>query len=537
MKTRKMFIRICVIITCLQFVNSQAFSSIRNLEIVYAEEGKLVKALRDFVNRSKAEGLPVADSITGFLKDVEDARSHVHDVELWMSHPINALYFVSRIATKWGRIISSIECETCLETDSVKDFTSVWTAAKQIPNYWPTLLDTHQIYKSILAFWNFYDLDLIDILNGKIGEKQTYPLTSAQVIEMVKHSKYGNRRYAAVVWLQALHDRRNNTKLDVDENVSEQELDFELATAYAEYMFPEKVVDIMSKYEDSDDRLTQLRYDNLVRQAYQIPIQYRQNAVERPKRNWNEDRIQHKALCKGNVTQTANVHFLKCLYRPTRISYYRVKEEIVHQNPRVSIFHGLISELEIQELRRRADNQLKQSLSAEEKKHWVKFQISQSAWMADSEDRMLNRINHRIKLVTGLNTAHAEQKSLMNQHEILNFGVGGMHLYHYDAMVKNEFFDINRFPEKQRNKVMNDMDKMATWMFHLSSVEEGGATVFPRLGVRVPATKGLALFWYNMDEMGSVDERMIIAECPVLIGSKWTSKKWMSYEENRSSFS
>ncbi|XP_021361639.1 uncharacterized protein LOC110455684, partial [Mizuhopecten yessoensis] len=287
MTTREMLRRFCVVMTLFYCVNSQAFSSVRNLEIIYNEEGKLVEALRDFVTVSLTEGHPISDSITSFLKTVDEARSRVYDVEKWMGNPINALHFVIRVMTDWEQVIASVTCDTCRDTGAAKGLIRVWTAAKNIKNYWPTLIDKQEIYKSILRLWNLYDLQHTDILNGKIGNSQTDPLTSGEVMEMLQQSKLANLHYNRVVWLQSLADRRSNTSLSIDMSVSDQELDFDLAMAYADFMFPSRVIDIMSKYEDSEERIVHLRYMSLMRRAYAIPVMLQKREVTRPTRDWS----------------------------------------------------------------------------------------------------------------------------------------------------------------------------------------------------------------------------------------------------------
>ncbi|XP_069113850.1 prolyl 4-hydroxylase subunit alpha-1-like [Argopecten irradians] len=64
-------------------------------------------------------------------------------------------------------------------------------------------------------------------------------------------------------------------------------------------------------------------------------------------------------------------------------------------------------------------------------------------------------------------------------------------------------------------------------MFYLSSVEAGGATVFPKLNLRVPPVKGSAVFWYNLLPSGELDVRSNHAACPVVLGSKWIMTKWI----------
>ncbi|XP_063417268.1 prolyl 4-hydroxylase subunit alpha-1-like [Mytilus trossulus] len=70
-------------------------------------------------------------------------------------------------------------------------------------------------------------------------------------------------------------------------------------------------------------------------------------------------------------------------------------------------------------------------------------------------------------------------------------------------------------------------DRIATVMFYLSDVMYGGATAFPKVNARVEVKKGSAAFWYNMHPNGDVDNRMWHAGCPVLVGSKWVSNKWI----------
>ena len=51
-------------------------------------------------------------------------------------------------------------------------------------------------------------------------------------------------------------------------------------------------------------------------------------------------------------------------------------------------------------------------------------------------------------------------------------------------------------------------ERLMTFMVYLSSVEEGGNTAFPLLGLTVPPSQGAALFWHTVTSSGYQDQRM-----------------------------
>ncbi|WP_174293358.1 prolyl hydroxylase family protein [Sphingomonas bacterium] len=67
-----------------------------------------------------------------------------------------------------------------------------------------------------------------------------------------------------------------------------------------------------------------------------------------------------------------------------------------------------------------------------------------------------------------------------------------------------------------------------TWtaMVYLNDVEEGGATWFPRAGVRVSPQRGLLLAWNNMNFDGSPNEATLHEGMAVVTGVKYIVTKW-----------
>ena len=71
--------------------------------------------------------------------------------------------------------------------------------------------------------------------------------------------------------------------------------------------------------------------------------------------------------------------------------------------------------------------------------------------------------------------------------------------------------------------------RIATFMFYLSDVRLGGATIFPKLGLGVHPEKGSAILWFNLAEDGTCNPMYDHASCPVLLGDKWVGNKWIHY--------
>ena len=73
-------------------------------------------------------------------------------------------------------------------------------------------------------------------------------------------------------------------------------------------------------------------------------------------------------------------------------------------------------------------------------------------------------------------------------------------------------------------------------MVYLTDVEAGGNTCFPLLGISVKPVKGDAIFWLNMKSTGLTHKLTMHAGCPVMLGSKWITNKWISFRDQFKSY-
>lgn len=145
---------------------------------------------------------------------------------------------------------------------------------------------------------------------------------------------------------------------------------------------------------------------------------------------------------------------------------------------------------------------------------------------ADDKHGVLRFIEEKIALLTGLPASHGEPFN------VLRYQLSQHYDAHYDV------FDPESYGPQSSQR-------MATVLFYLTDVEEGGETVFPlegkdglqRLnglnykscdqGLRYKPRQGDALLFWSMHPNGTFDKHALHGGCPVVSGEKWVATKWI----------
>ncbi|KAJ8391763.1 hypothetical protein AAFF_G00085350 [Aldrovandia affinis] len=191
-----------------------------------------------------------------------------------------------------------------------------------------------------------------------------------------------------------------------------------------------------------------------------------------------------------------------------------VRQEDEWDRPYIVRYHDIISHSEIERVKELAKPRLQRATISNPITgvlETAQYRISKSAWLT-YEHPVVATINQRIEDLTGLDMNTAEEL------QVANYGVGGQYEPH---------FDFGRKDEPDAFKELGTGNRIATWLFYMSDVAAGGATVFPDVGAVVWPKKGTAVFWYNLFPSGEGDYSTRHAACPVLVGNKWVSNKWI----------
>nr|XP_016939757.2 prolyl 4-hydroxylase subunit alpha-1 [Drosophila suzukii] len=206
---------------------------------------------------------------------------------------------------------------------------------------------------------------------------------------------------------------------------------------------------------------------------------------------------------------------LYCLYITSYfLRYAPLKMEVLSLDPFMVIYYDVVSERDIVSIINLSKRGLSRAKTygADGALKEDPDRTTKGSWLNDEHE-----VIRKMTQLTQAMTNFALDKS--EDFQVMNYGIGGYYGIHFDFLGYSKK-DKERLP-----------DRMATAIFYLSNVPQGGATVFPSLNVSIFPKKGSALIWYNLDHKGDGDRRTGHSACPTIVGSRWVMTKWISEEE------
>lgn len=229
--------------------------------------------------------------------------------------------------------------------------------------------------------------------------------------------------------------------------------------------------------------------------------------------------LHYERLCRGESNRSqAELDKLTCYYynRHPLLVIKPVKIELASLNPHIYLLHDIIRDDDIEFIKDLAAPRLQRATVTNRNTgnlEFADYRISKSGWLDDEEGEPIMRLNRRLEAITGLSTASLHSEAL----QVVNYGIAG----HYEPHV-----DHAR-SEKSAIFQMGMRNRIATVLIYMSDVEAGGSTVFLDAETVIEPQKGTAAFWYNLLKSGESDGSTRHAGCPVIVGSKWVSNKWI----------
>ncbi|XP_039624914.1 prolyl 4-hydroxylase subunit alpha-1-like isoform X3 [Polypterus senegalus] len=512
-------------------------------DLLYTEKD-LVTSLKDYIKaeESKLEQIKEWASKLDKLSAIA-----VKDPEGFLGHPVNAFKLMKRLNTEWG------ELESLVLKDMSDGFISNLTLQKQ---YFPTDEDQIGAAKALLRLQDTYNLDTKTFSSGDLpGVTHKATLTVDDCYELGKVAYSDADYYHTELWMaQALSQLDDGEESPVDKVTL---LDY---LSYAVYqqgdldralVLTKKLLKLDPDHQRANGNLKYFEYmlakQMKMEQADEGTKKKEEEEVGRTKKGPSVDylpeRKKYEQLCRGEgikLTPRRQKRLFCRYYNNNGNPKYilgPVKQVDEWDKPRIVRYLDVISDEEIETVKELAKPRLRRATISNpitgvlETAHYriskrratvhdpqtgklttAHYRVSKSAWLSAYEHPVVARINQRIEDLTGLEMDTAEEL------QVANYGLGGQYEPH---------FDFGRKDEPDAFKELGTGNRVATWLFYMSDVAAGGATVFPEVGASVWPKKGTAVFWYNLFASGEGDYSTRHAACPVLVGNKWVSNKWI----------
>ena len=248
---------------------------------------------------------------------------------------------------------------------------------------------------------------------------------------------------------------------------------------------------------------------------------------------------EYNSICRGETVRRTNVRPRPniCILTTNNDGYHTLapfKLEIVSSDPVLYMFHDVLTDTEITLMKSQAGSQLvisamqDTSVTSGAGSKVTNERTQSNAWLWDHMETTM----HQLSLKTGRMAKLVAAKNVLDlipgqtvpvieseAWQVGIYGPGGHYLPHYDS------FEIPD-PTSYTDTGLWVGNRIATIMYYLSDVT-GGSTAFPQLGLATRATRGAAVFWFNLKHDGTRDDLSLHGACPTALGIKWVSNKWI----------
>ncbi|CAI4231813.1 unnamed protein product [Auanema sp. JU1783] len=497
----------------LALASADLFTAIADMERMLGHEKDVTSVIDQYIS-SEQERLK---ELKKFAEEYVNRNNHAANVgPEFVTNPINAFLLIKRLTSEWKKV------EEIMKNNRADSFIQNITENRlrgQVK--FPGEEDLSGAAIALLRLQDTYKLDSHELSNGFMnGEKVGHALTAHDSFEIGRAAYNQHDYYHVVMWMQvALNKLENESTKTIDESEVLEYLAFALykqGNVRRALSLTKRLAEISPKHPRAKGNVKWYE-DMLVGKDLEGELPPIVN--KRDDNDGIDERDAYEALCRGEIEpiDPAEEKKLRCYLKRDKpfLKLAPIKVEILRLDPLAVLFKEVISDYEISVVKELASPKLKRATvqnSVTGELETASYRISKSAWLKAVESPVIERINQRIQYMTNLEQSTSEDL------QVANYGLGG----HYDP-----HYDFARKEEKNAFKNLNTGNRIATVLFYMSQPEKGGATVFNHLNTAVFPSMHDALFWYNLKRNGDGDLRTRHAACPVLLGVKWVSNKWI----------
>ncbi|XP_045495201.1 prolyl 4-hydroxylase subunit alpha-1 isoform X1 [Colias croceus] len=511
----------CLVLACITLTTAELFTAISEVEPLLETHKRIIDDLDDYI-RKEEERLNILKRHLNIYK--REHKLAMEDIPNYLGNPINAFTLIKRLTSDLDHIERSIE----IGTDYIKNLTVNHADVK-----YPNLEDLAGAAHALTRLQETYHLEVEELAEGRLnGVIYSTPMSAGDCYELGK-ALYNEKDYTnALAWMTvALRKYKEENQpylfkeVDIMEYIGFSHYllgDVKTALEWTKKMLAldPKHVRASGNVQHYNKFISETEEKLRKRRRGETGEDVEEEEYVKPKEklsDYAKERKVYEKLCRGEMDIPQEIaKTLTCRYLTENHPFLKiapVKMEYMYRNPDIIMFYEVLSDNEIEYIKNLARPRFKRATVHDPKTGELvpaHYRISKSAWLKDEESSLVARVSQRTSMLAGLSVATAEEL------QVVNYGIGGHYEPHYDFARKQE----SAFDKFNGNRI-------ATVLFYMSDVAQGGATVFTELGLSVFPVRGAAAFWLNLHPSGEGDLATRHAACPVLRGSKWVCNKWI----------
>ncbi|KAG5671125.1 hypothetical protein PVAND_001339 [Polypedilum vanderplanki] len=515
---------VIIILTTTSNVGCEVFTALSDMEGLLETESVLINNLEGYISAQEDRLEYLRKKMSEYQREHETAGK---DVSSYLLNPINAYLLTKRLTTDWK------EVEQIMTDDVGYQFTQNVSNFRNILKF-PTDEDLAGAANALIRLQDTYGMKTEDVARGKLhGVQFPIEMSSEDCFEIGRQTYINHDFRHTIQWMNEALKRLENDSIIQRSDVLEYLAfsTFKEGNVHEALDMTNELLELAPNHQRARgnkyyyerelqkyNQKSQLRGDDGSDDVI-IDDSLEFHHISNPNNYDLPERKLYELACRGELRPAENVLAqLNCRYTDNNVPFLKIaplKIEQIYLDPYIVIYHDVMSDSEIETIKSLARPKMRRATVQNHKTgelETAQYRISKSAWLKEEDHDVVKTVVQRIKDMTGLSMETAEEL------QIANYGIGGHYEPHYDFARKEE---TNAFKNHEGG------NRIATVLFYMTDVELGGATVFPALRTALWPKKGAAAFWFNLRRSGQGDYKTRHAACPVIVGNKWVSNKWI----------
>ncbi|CAL1527724.1 unnamed protein product [Lymnaea stagnalis] len=369
--------------------------------------------------------------------------------------------------------------------------------------------------KSFIRLQEVYGLEPRDMIRGNYLGYSGPALSVLDAFQVGQVAFSEGKLNSSASWLEATLDLKRNSSSWSNEYPSEGQIIALLGRAH-----------LRMKHDDIAENL--FRKSVILDPSNGDAFELRKELQTKPRVSeniLNENEKNFRSLCSlQNKLKTGKFDpRLVCKYSVASPPYNRFKQEVISISPYVCLYYQVITDDEgthiIDFTRKKLDRGKTERGGASVRSE---SRTSELSFVYDRESEVVQRMGQKVAAITKLDTSQDPSGFPFTGEpfQVVNYGMGGhydVHLDPFDGDARKNNLDV----------MENCGNRLATFLIYLNEVDVGGSTAFTSADLVVKPVKNMALFWYSFTPAGELENTTYHAACPVVIGHKWVTNKWI----------